>query len=241
MQADIIVYRGNGNLWWAGAIDLALKQLLPKSSDDDYFLFVNNDTTFADDFVGNLVEKSRDMNGGIVGGILRDINPPHELLSIGPAIDIWNMRVWDRLVEPGCRERLEHRGVVMVDALPGRGVLYPSNVFRRVGTMHPRCLPHYYADYEISARARRAGIPVAVSANAAAYSRREFGNDATRFGWWQRNFSKRSAANIPHKLCFYMLLGSTLQRITAMPRFVFFGLERGLRSASRKWLEKGNR
>lgn len=238
--SDLTVFRGDGNLWWAGAIDLALKRLLPSLSNDDYFLFVNNDMTFGDDFVETLVLMSRMMGEGIVGGVLRDESPPHDLLSVGPVIDEWGMRVWDKLDEPGCREYLEQHGFIRVDALPGRGALYPSRVFRRVGTMRPWLLPHYHADYEISARARRAGFPIVASVKAVVYSQREFGNDSSRFGWWPRYFSKRSASSIPHKLFFYMLIGSSFQRLTVILRFAIYSAERSIRGIARKWFTKGN-
>lgn len=237
-QSDVTVFRGDGNLWWAGAVDLALRQLLPIAADDDYFLFVNDDTTFDEHFTVNLVKLSQRLGQGVIGGVLRDINSPHEILSIGPKIDIWRMRVWDILHDLNIDNEALKNEMIFVDALPGRGTLYPKRVFDRIGTMRTWCLPHYHADYELAIRAKKSGFPLAVSMGAPVYSVRVFGNDSSRFGWWKKKFSRRSGANILRYLCFYSMVGSWQQRVTAIPRFIYLRSRVGINTLKKLLRER---
>jgi hypothetical protein len=58
-----------------------------------------------------------------------------------------------------------------VDVLPGRGTLVPFGVFQKIGNFNARMLPHYGADYEFSARAKRAGYRLMVSHKARVYAK----------------------------------------------------------------------
>lgn len=225
-EPDILALHGDGALWWAGAIHLAQQRLLPELNDDDYLLLVNNDTTFDPDYVATLVATSRKYGGAVVGSALRDEHPPHQLLSIGPMLDVAQMRVWDRLADLPEVERELPLAVYPVDALPGRGSLYPAPVVRAIGLMRPRWLPHYHADYEYAARALRQGFPLLVSTAAVVYTGLEFGNDSSRFSFFERHFSTRSAANIRHRIAFYLLVGTWQERIMSIPRMIWHTLAR---------------
>src|SRR5207245_9340395 len=155
--------------WWAGAVDMALRRVLPPAGDDDYVLLINNDTRIGPDLVSTLVGVSRTYAGAAVGTVLRDDAPPHELISIGARMNIWQRRVADVIQELSAEERRNPKPVYEVDALSGRGTLYPVRVLRATGYMHPRLLPHYHADYELACRARRKGFKTLVSTAAALY------------------------------------------------------------------------
>src|SRR5687767_14191086 len=124
-QRDILTIRGSGNLWWAGAVDTALRRVVPRASDGDYVLFLNNDTRLEPDLVSTLVRVSREHDGAAVGTALRDQASPHQLISIGPRMNAWHMHVWDLIDELSPEERRAPSAVYEVDALSGRGTLYP--------------------------------------------------------------------------------------------------------------------
>ena len=167
-QGDVTTLKGDGNLWWGGCIDLGLQRILRVAAPQDWVLFVNNDTEIQPEFVQHLLDVARSLQPAAVGSVIRDIGPPHRLLSIGPQIDAWGLRVRDVIDSRGGDVSL-HEGSP-VDALSGRGVLYPVGALRAVGGMRPRWLPHYLADYELSIRVRRAGYKLCVSHMAVVYS-----------------------------------------------------------------------
>ena len=83
-QQDLAVLKGDGSLWWAGAMQKALHFVRREANTGDFFIFVNNDTKIAEDFVATLVEVSLANDRAAVGSILRATESPYELLSIGP-------------------------------------------------------------------------------------------------------------------------------------------------------------
>lgn len=174
-QVDIRVLHGDGSLWWGGAMDLAVRDTLATCNAADWILFINNDTIFAPDFVQGLLAVARTHAPAAVGSVIRDEVEPSRLLSIGPILDTWRLKVRDSLPASRMLEK-DAAGVHSVDALSGRGVLFPVEAFRRVGTLRPRWLPHYLADYELSVRMRKAGYKLLVSERAAVLSANEFGN-----------------------------------------------------------------
>lgn len=228
-QADVTTLEGDGSLWWGGAIDLGLRHVLPTTSPDDYVLFLNNDTWFAPDYVETLVRVSREGGGAAVGSVIHEENREDPLVSIGPRININRIAVWDLLAELPTQERQAPKPVYRVDALSGRGTLYPVGLFKAHGGMRPRLLPHYLADYEIAMRfARDARTPLLVSSQAIVFSPPVYGNEVAQLGWWERYFGQRSSSNVVRRLAFYGMVGSPLQRLTAPLRLAYFGLSRYL-------------
>ena len=62
------------------------------------------------------------------------------------------------------------RGLLEVSHLPGRGLLVPARVFRKIGLFDAQGLPHYGADYDFSLRAKAAGFEIFCAAEARIYS-----------------------------------------------------------------------
>jgi GT2 family glycosyltransferase len=226
-QADVTALEGNGSLWWGGAIDLGLRHVLPIAAPDDYILLLNNDTWFAPKYIETLVRVSREGGGAAVGSVIHEENRDDPLVSIGPRININRIAVWDLLTELTAAEKRAPKSVYRVDALSGRGTLYPVSLFCSYGGMRTRLLPHYLADYEIAMRFARDGkIPLLVSSQAIVFSPSVYGNEVAQLGWWERCFGQRSSSNIIRRLVFYSMVGSPIQRLTAPMRLAFFGLLR---------------
>ena len=163
-QRDIEVLNGDGSLFWGGAVDLALRKLQTSAVREDWVLLINNDTTVADDFVQRLLDAALMHGPAAVGSVIRDEADHGRLLSIGARIDAWRMLTYDLLNKP--RLRLVSNTVVEVDALSGRGVLFPVASLKAAGGMRPNVLPHYLADYEVSLRVHKSGWRLLVSSEA---------------------------------------------------------------------------
>ena len=225
-QNDIITITGSGDWWWGGAIEQGLSKALPQCGDGDYILFLNNDTWFDSGYVATLIKVSRQFNGAAVGSVIHEEGHKPPLVSIGARININTMKVWDFYSQLSDFERLDPKELYEVDALSGRGTLFPAAYFKRFGTMRPFLLPHYMADYEVAMRFRRNGVRLIVSTEAVIYSEPVYGNDTSKSSLWKRVFGRRSPQNIFQRAAFYCLVGSPLQRLTAIPRLVFFDVTR---------------
>lgn len=238
-QVDVVSLRGDGSLWWAGAVEMALRWVLRKAADSDHVLLLNSDIIFDEEYISKLVAESERLGGAVVGSVLRDAVPPHELISIGPIINVWRNRVRDLIDDLSDEERATPTGHYDLDAVPGRGTLYPVRVLRLVGTLRPRLLPHYLADYELGVRAKRNGFRVVVSSSAVVYTVRDFGVHRRAKSRFLRWFGRGSAENLIHLVIFYCLIGTTLQRATAVPRVVVFQMWGQLPRVVRKVLRAG--
>lgn len=164
-QNDIEVLNGDGSLFWGGSVDLAVRHLQANAAAEDWVLLVNNDTTIADDFVQRLLGAALVNAPAAVGSVIRDEADHARLLSIGGRVDAWRLLTRDLLDEVGPCQVSDT--LVEVDALSGRGVLFPLAALIAAGGMRPRALPHYLADYEVSLRVRKSGWRLLVLSAAA--------------------------------------------------------------------------
>lgn len=223
-QDDLSVLRGNGELWWGGGIDLGLRHVFGRAAAGDWVAFVNNDTRLEPDFLRLLLEAARRAAPAAVGSVIRDMKAPHALLSVGPRIDAWRLLVGDKLEDADAESDTRP-----VDALSGRGVLFPVEALRAAGGMRPAHLPHYLADYELSLRVKSAGWALLISMQAAVYSAEEYGNAYRAPSLKDRLFSKRSPTYLPALASFWWAASNWWQKITLPFRVLAFALYPPLR------------
>src|SRR3546814_13296862 len=65
----LIVLQGDGQLWWAGALDLAYYSLIGKLAENDVILIINDDVTFAEDFLAKGMDALRRHQGGCLKAV----------------------------------------------------------------------------------------------------------------------------------------------------------------------------
>lgn len=222
-QQDLTVLKGDGSLWWGGAIELGLQHVLQIGNSEDWVLLVNNDTQFDKDFIQLLVETARAYAPAAVGSIICDEKMPEQVISIGAALDTWRLKAGDILEHVRSQDKTSEPH--LVDALSGRGTLYPLGAFQKAGTMKPSLLPHYLADYELSVRVRKSGYRLLVSECATTLSANEFGNSFQPRNLMEKLFSVRSAYYLPAVLAFWWQASSIMQKLTLLPRVAFVFLK----------------
>ena len=222
-QRDIEVLNGDGNLFWGGAVDFALRHVQAKFSVEDWVLLMNNDTTVDAHFVQCLLDVAQAHAPAAVGSVIRDEADQVRILSIGARVDAWRLSTRDLLEMPRSQQTPDM--VLEVDALSGRGVLFPIASLNAAGGMRPRSLPHYLADYEVSLRVRKSGWRLLVSTSAAVYSGDEYGSTQRALSWRDKLFSVRSPLYLPALLVFWWEASSWVQRLTLplrLPLLILF-------------------
>lgn len=227
-QLNVTVLTGNGSLWWGGAIESGLQYVIEHCHLSDWVLLVNNDTQFDANFVQRLLDTARDYAPAAVGSVICDESVTDQLLSIGAVLDTWRLKVRDKLEQKRLRDTA--KGPHPVDALSGRGTLYPIAAFRAAGTMKTAWLPHYLADYELALRVRNAGYKLLVSEATAVLSENEYGNSYQPAGLRDKFFAVRSPYYLPAVLAFWWRASSLVERLTLPPRLIYvsFKLRRSL-------------
>lgn len=230
-QRDIETLNGNGTLFWGGAVDLALRHLQLKTNVDDWVLLINNDTTLDENFIQQLLNAAHQYAPAAIGSIIRDQANHTRILSIGAHIDAWRLLTRDLLEKVGSKKTIPDT-IIEVDALSGRGVLFPMAGLVAAGGMRPRALPHYLADYELSIRVRKSGYRILVSSTAAVYSKDEYGSTQRPLSWYDKLFSVRSPLFLPALFVFWWEASDWLQRLTFPLRLPILILFPSLRKPS---------
>lgn len=220
-QPDISVLTADGSLFWGGAVDLAMREILKANPPGDWLLLMNNDTEVDPGFVQALLDAARANAPAAVGSVIRDQQDETRILSLGARIDATRIVTRDLAKEAGLASGAT---TIAVDALSGRGTMFPLASLVAAGGMRPKLLPHYYADYELSLRVRKAGWRLLVATAAAVRSPDEFGSQRRFNSIIERFFSIRSPFFIPALTVFWWQASSWSQRLTLPARLFLFAL-----------------
>ncbi len=194
------ILKGDGNLWWTGAMHLGISHVLKQAQEADFVLSLNNDVTFKPDYLEILVQTSRQHNYALVGSLCLDNADQQTILDSGIKMT-WPKYIYSQIkFDPGKKE------IETIDTISGRGVLIPIKVIKKIGNFAKDLLPHYGADYEYGFRAKAAGCPLVVSYQAVVYLKK----DLTGFrptqkvlsyqDYWRKMFNIKSPSNLPANL-----------------------------------------
>jgi len=195
---EVVVLSGDGELWWTGATALGIDWVLERCDEDDFVLTLNNDTTVDPDYIDVLVGIAAACdNCALVGSVAVDSRDRDTVADGGPCLN-WTTAKGGSLHHGESLQAVRAGGIAQTrpHLLPGRGTLIPVRCIREIGNFDARRLPHYGADYEFSARARRAGYGLVMSYEAPVYSEVEATGVSTkhgRLGWGKflRMFTSR--------------------------------------------------
>ncbi|OGY18511.1 MAG: hypothetical protein A2900_03375 [Candidatus Chisholmbacteria bacterium RIFCSPLOWO2_01_FULL_50_28] len=194
----VTALKGNGNLWWGGAMRMGVEHILMRSGKGDFVLLMNDDTTFDGHYVKKIVSVSLDHKRAIVGSPCYDELNKRKLTG-APVFMDWEQGGAIPLEVPSDLTR--KKWTTDINTFNGRGTLVPIEVFHHIGNFSKR-LVHYGADYEFFLRAKRYGIPMVFSfetrvQNSASPGGTSFKRRTISLKEWrQLLFSKRSKSNI---------------------------------------------
>ncbi|USN99882.1 MAG: glycosyltransferase family 2 protein [Phycisphaeraceae bacterium] len=168
---EVTVLTGDGDLWWSGATNAAIRYALDEPG-TDYILTINDDATYDPGFLRRMVETAMEDPRRIVGCRIHCQDEPGLLWGIGTSCVFsgvhlyrlnFGMRTWKelegRLPDP-----------YPVETMPGNGVLIPRAVFDEVGFYDERSMPQYHADSDLVLRAAKAGFKPVIALRAAIYN-----------------------------------------------------------------------
>jgi len=221
--SNLTVLTGNGKLWWGGSMHKGIAHVMKIARKDDYLLMLNDDVRIEVNYVSMLVTDSVTHGGAVIGSAQRE-ERSRALLGSGCQIDYWGMRILP-IVAQYPNER--------VDALPGRGALFPMRAVLSAGNINVKAFPHYQGDLEYSARIREMGWAIIISKMADIYSSSASSDEnVRRQGFAKAYFSFRSKNNLRQRLWFFSLRGPVWLRIWALPRYMVVGGWRMLRKAA---------
>jgi GT2 family glycosyltransferase len=144
---------GNPEVYWTKAMHIGIIWAGDHLDQIDYYLFMNCDVSFNHSFLEHYLSAAIRHPRAILCAVARSGS---RYISSGVRMKSWVLSLTGhrymgiRSNKPAC--------FTPVDMLAGRTMLFPAGVVDTVGTPNFRALPHYGADYEFSARARRHGF-----------------------------------------------------------------------------------
>jgi GT2 family glycosyltransferase len=167
---DVDVLRGDGNLWWSGGTNMAIRHALQTGA--DYILTINDDAEMDRNFLKELVAVARQNPRYIVGCRIHRQDHPDRLWSIGTTpvfrgYEIFGLNFWDKRwddIKPGLSNPYP------VTTMAGNGVLIPRQVFADVGYYDDVNMPQYHADSDLVLRAARAGYEPVIALDSVLYN-----------------------------------------------------------------------
>lgn len=210
--SDVAVLKGDGNLWWTGAIYWGVEEVLKIANQNDLILTINNDCTFDTDYIATLVKASLTQSKAIVGSLVIDQRDKITISDAGTKID-WEKGKFIKLEPKYINDLPKGRYFqTNINTLSTRGTLYPIEVFRTIGNFDKKNFPHYLSDYEFACRANKAGYKLLVSYRAKVFNdmkRTGIGKDISyQIGPKEASlllFSRRSGINIIDNYRFIMI------------------------------------
>lgn len=149
MIANVTVLKGNGDLWWAGALQLAYEYLRKKREfkDDDIVLIMNDDVLFSSNFFEIAVKTFNENND-------------KKILVPSIAVDNSNGKRDKAGVYYNKKEFifLPTDEIDEINCLSTRGLFLRFTDFISSGGFYPKLLPHYFSDYEFTIRLIKKGF-----------------------------------------------------------------------------------
>jgi GT2 family glycosyltransferase len=129
---DVILLQGDGDLWWVGSINKGIRYTLSVCQPEDYILVINDDLVVHPDYLSSLLSVAKRHPKSIVGSVETTSDQPQIIRSGGSRVN-WKTAKNNVLNQGRCLDEFPEGFVVEISKLTGRGVLFPSQVFREVG------------------------------------------------------------------------------------------------------------
>jgi GT2 family glycosyltransferase len=155
-----ILLKGDGNLWWSGAVNLGARYAI-HSLQADYILLWNNDIQVLPDYFSILTDIIAKMDHNSIIGSTIYADPQYQ--KIWSAGGIFNPYTGDKyMMVQHATDITHHQQVTEVDWLTGMGTLIPSEVVERIGYWDAKRFPQYYGDSDFTYRAKLSGTKILV-------------------------------------------------------------------------------
>lgn len=190
---DAVILKGNGNMFWGGALDYAYKWLMKNTDDNDFVMFANDDTHFDNTYIERALSHFENEEDFLLSGKGFDI-------SVGEVVD-----------RPIFKDFSKCKNSFINDGENGncgttRSLFFKAKTMKKIGGFHPILLPHYGSDYEWTIRASRKGFPIRCYTDVQyEYDSHTTGDNYVDKLTLKKLFSKRSQCNPLYKISFLIL------------------------------------
>lgn len=200
---EIKIFDGDGSLFWGGAVNFGVKEVLKNSNKNDWVLLVNNDVEFSPDAISKLIKISEIYERrAILGAISVSFSDQKTIIKSGTIVNNWFLNITSHVFLGLNIKNLDNKRHVEVDFLTGRCLLHPVEIFYKV-EYDSKKFPHYGADDEFSMRVKKYGYKTILCPTSVVYlkdNQRRIKENSTFFlRLFKALFHIKSSANIINK------------------------------------------
>lgn len=157
---EAVLLRGDGNLYWTGAMHRGMSHILSHAGPDDYVLLLNDDLVFEPNLVESMLECSKAHPRSLIQAIESCTDDPDIIWNGGVCVNWWtakHLRInYGRRISEFPADHIQRS-----DYVTGRGVLVPIQIFRDIGNYNLSY--KQYGDPELARRAARKGYDLFVT------------------------------------------------------------------------------
>jgi GT2 family glycosyltransferase len=147
---NVIILKGNGNLWWGGSLQKAYSYIKISNFDkNDFVLIINDDTDIEKDFLENGLKILKNNKKSIIQAKGYSLKERNKCIDKGSFIDWTNFTFHSNSNNPNC--------------FTTRGLLIRLEDFLKIGGFYPILLPHYASDIEYTFRFYKKGYNLIVN------------------------------------------------------------------------------
>lgn len=196
---EVVLLRGDGNLWWTGGTNLGIKHALGQQA--NIIVTLNDDVIIKSNYLKNSIKAHGERPNALIGSINLSQEKPCRLLYAGiVSLNSWTAKCVKRgkLLAPYDQG---FKGLLATYSLPGRGTLIPCAVFEKIGFFDEKHFSQYAADQDFSLRARDSGFDLVINADNPVYSPfeagRTGGDEQSFLSFFKSFFTMRSCNYLP--------------------------------------------
>ncbi len=182
---EVVVLKGDGNLWWTGAIRKGMEYAIDQGA--EFLIWLNDDCYPQPDAIQTLVEKCKADPAVIAGG--QSFDPATNRPSYG-GITCKGVQITHIHAAKG--------SVLECDGLAGNFVCIPKRVVESIGYPKAQWCPHYYGDVVYTHQAKRKGYKLLIFGDAIALCKDDhppiswMSGDRSPIDIWKERFSIKS-------------------------------------------------
>ncbi len=203
---NVIVLKGNGNLWWAGGVNEGLRYI-ENNVGCDYILILNNDTLFLKNTLEKLIEVIRRDVKIVCCPVVID-EESGKIYAAGQKINGFFQEL--KPLYKGEDISKHYNEIIECDSVGSRFVFMSKRIVGDIGFFDQNRFPHGYSDFEYFLRANKMGYKILVITNSHVSTKqnRNYMNyrlvECSTFEYLKSFFDIRYGNNL--KLLFYQSL-----------------------------------
>ena len=151
--------KGDGNLWWAGATNKAIKKCLDLGC--DHVVLLNDDCVISKNTISNFIKRSEEFPDTVIAPVTLNIKSPNFIWWAGSSWGGLKLFPFIWLI----RQKFHHN--THISKLPdspfftseftGRGIFIPKSIFNKFGFIDSKLFPQYGSDNDFSLRITTGG------------------------------------------------------------------------------------